>query len=560
MNRKTHQRSQRNFDLVIEKDVEIPMRDGTRLRADVFRPKSAAKVPAIMNLGAYQKDKVWVPPADLEEKANPYMNWEAANPLYWVPQGYAIVRVDARGTGRSPGYTNPWSPQEARDFYDSIEWAGKARWSSGRVGLLGVSYYAMNQWLVANLKPPSLKAMIPWEGAADMYRDFAYHGGLFMMGFAVNWYHMQMAHHLLGKPRSTSPDSFSSPWIWEYMRNSLDGDFYHGRQARWNEIDVPFLSAGNWSGMGLHLRGNTEAFLRARSRHKWLRIDSGTHFGPFHSEEGRRDQLRFFDHWLRGVDSGLLEEPRVKLRIRTGGRGNYVFRHERAWPLKRTRWTRFYLSPGPVGGRNEVEGALTATAPRRQSSLTYWSNGLSRPGLGTPTWQAALIGKASPRTGASFETAPLERDTEVTGPVVLVLWVASSTEDMDIFATLRNIDSEGEDVHEQGQQGQPVPVAKGWLRASHRKLDERLSLPFRPYHAHDQRQWLTPGEPVRLEVEIWPTCMVFAKGHRIRLDIQPRDGIGSAPYTHYSADYNSGTHTLFAGGPRASYLMLPIVP
>jgi predicted acyl esterase len=138
--------------------------------------------------------------------------------------------------------------------------------------------------------------------------------------------------------------------------------------------------------------------------------------------------------------------------------------------------------------------------------------------------------------------------------------VASTTEDMDIFATIRNIDADGEDVFELGQQSQPVPVAKGWLRASQRKLDPALSLPYRPYHVHDERQWLKPGVPVRVEVEIWATSMVFRKGHRIRLDIQPRDGIGSAPYTHYSADYNTGTNTVFAGGSRASYLLLPVVP
>lgn len=162
--------------------------------------------------------------------------------------------------------------------------------------------------------------------------------------------------------------------------------------------------------------------------------------------------------------------------------------------------------------------------------------------------------------GVSFTTPPLEEDTEVTGPVVLVLWVASTTEDMDIFATIRNIDAEGKDVFELGQQSQPVPVAKGWLRASQRKLDPELSLPHRPYHAHDERQWLAPGVPVRVEVEIWATSMVFRKGHRIRLDIQPRDGLGSAPYTHYSADYNTGTNTVFAGGSRASYLLLPVIP
>ena len=131
---------------------------------------------------------------------------------------------------------------------------------------------------------------------------------------------------------------------------------------------------------------------------------------------------------------------------------------------------------------------------------------------------------------------------------------------MDIFAALRNIDTDGNDVFELGQQSQPVPVAKGWLRASHAKLDPEFSLPYRPYHAHDERQWLKPGVPVRVEVEIWATSMVFKKGHRIRLDIQPRDGIGSAPYTHYCADYNTGTNTVFAGGSRASYLLLPVIP
>jgi len=144
--------------------------------------------------------------------------------------------------------------------------------------------------------------------------------------------------------------------------------------------------------------------------------------------------------------------------------------------------------------------------------------------------------------------------------VVLTLWVSSTTEDMDVFATLRNIDRSGQDVWETGQQQQNVPVAKGWLRASQRKLDARLTLPHRPYHVHDERLWLKRGQPVRLDVEVWPTCMVFRKGHRIRLDIQPRDGVGSAPYTHYSADYNVGDNTVYTGGSMASHLLLPVIP
>ena len=552
--------SQPRYDLVVQKDVEIPMRDGARLRADVFRPKSSTRFPVIAGIAAYHKDKVWVPPPDLEEAPNKYMNWETPNPLWWVPRGYTLLRVDTRGSGKSPGQTNPWSPAESRDYYDAIEWAAKQPWSSGRVGTSGVSYFAMVQWLVANLKPPSLKAMIPWEGAADMYRDFGYHGGLFSFGFLVNWYNNHMAHHLLGKPQQTAPDAFATPWVWEYMRNSLDGDWYHGRRADWAKIDIPFYSAGNWSGAGLHLRGNTEAYMRAASKHKKLRIHAGTHYHPYYADEARIDQLRFFDYWLKGIDTRIMQEPPVKLLIRKGGHGNSVWRNENEWPLKRTRWTKFYLRPESRKSADEVEGALATSAPRKGSSISYSASGMTKAGVASASWTSTALAGSLPRMGVSFETPPLEKDMEVTGPLALVLWVQSSTEDMDIFATLRNIDADGKDVFEKGQQGQNVPVAKGWLRASHRKLDPNLSKPWRPYHVHDERQPLTRGEVARVDVEIWPTSMVFKKGHRIRLDIQPRDGIGSAPYTHYSGDYNTGTNTVFAGGSRASYLLLPVIP
>ena len=546
--------------MIIEKDIEIPMRDGVRLKADVFRPKGGGRFPAIMNIGSYQKDKHWVPPLDLEEKDNPYMNWETVNPLWWIPRGYAAVRVDGRGSGKSPGQTDPFSLQEALDFHDSIEWAARQPWCSGSVGTLGISYYAMTQWFVANLKPPSLKAMIPWEGAADMYRDFAYHGGIFCFGFVSNWYHNHMAHHLLGKPQQHNPDTFAKNWLWHYLRDSLDRGAYHGRQANWDNLDIPLYSVGNWSGMGLHLRGNTEAFVRAKSKHKKLRIHAGTHYHPFYSEEGRIDQLRFLDHWLKGIDTGIMREPPVKLLIRKGGHGNAEWRHEKEWPLERTRWTKFYLRPQSGGAGRQSDGALATEAPRKATSVSYTASGMTKAGVASASWTSTALTGSLPRMGVSFETPPLARDTEVTGPVVLVLWVASTTEDMDIFATIRNIDRDGRDQFELGQQSQPVPVAKGWLRASHRKLDPELSRPYRPYHMHDERQGLSPGAPVRVEVEIWATSMVFSKGHRIRLDIQPRDGVGSAPYTHYSADYNTGTNTVFAGGARASYLLLPVIP
>jgi predicted acyl esterase len=547
------------YGIAIDKDVDIPMRDGALLKADVFRPDDGGTFPAILNLGPYQKDKVWVPPDTLEEKPNPWMNWETVNPEWWVPQGYAAVRVDARGSGKSPGQCEPWSLAEAVDFYDAIEWAAAQPWCNGNVGLSGISYYAINQWFVANLQPPSLKAIIPWEGFADLYRDALFHGGILSL-FMPNWFTAHLMHHLVGRASQTLPNAWqaNTPHFW--LSNSLDTGAFRASQAQWDKITVPTFSVGNWSGMGLHLRGNTEAFMRAASKHKKLRMQAGTHVHPFYTEDGRRDQLRFFDCWLKGIDNGVVDEPPVKLAIRKG-RDEIEWREENEWPLARTRWTKFYFDLStPAPGLTENSGMLVSPNPAASGSFTYPATSLGSMGSTSAASSQVMGGGIKPGMGVSLETAPLQQDVEVTGPVAASFWVSSSTEDMDLFLTLRNIDAEGNEVMETGQQGTPVPVAKGWLRVSHRELDPELSLPYRPYHKHTRRLYLRPDEVVQVEVEIWPTSMVFRKGHRIRLDTQPRDGVGSQSYMHYHADYNTGTNTVYSGGDRESYLLLPIVP
>jgi putative CocE/NonD family hydrolase len=311
-------------------------------------------------------------------------------------------------------------------------------------------------------------------------------------------------------------------------------------------------TAGNWTSHSLHLRGNTEAYLCAASKHKKMRIHSGTHFHAFYSEEGRMDQLRWFDYWLKGMDTGIMAEPPVKLEIRTGGKkGRYEFRFEDDWPIARTQWTKWYLSidRDPSGDTEGVEGQLLPSLAREEKKLTY------RASAG-----GGHHGNSS-RLGASFVTPPMEKPVEITGPLVLNVWVSSSSEDMDIMVTLRNIGPDGKDVWEVGPQGGPTVLTKGWLRASHRKLDPARSLPFRPYHAHDERWWLEPDVAVECQVEIWPTCIVLAKGHRLRVDIQPQDGVGTAIYTHYNADYKPGSsNSLYSGGSKASYLLVPVIP
>jgi uncharacterized protein len=547
------------YKLLIEKDVDVPMRDGARLKADVFRPDDGGRFPAILNLGPYQKDKLWVPPPNLEEKPNPYMNWETINPEWWVPRGYAAVRVDGRGSGKSPGQCEPWSLAEAVDFYDAIEWAAAQPWCNGNVGLSGISYFAINQWFVANLQPPSLKAIIPWEGFADLYRDALYHGGILSV-FMTNWFTAHLLHHTQGRASQNLPNAWQVNTLHFWLANNLDSGAFRGAQAQWDKITVPMLSVGNWTGFGLHLRGNTEAFMRAASKHKKLRIHNGSHVHPFYTEEGRRDQIRFLDCWLKGIDNGVMDEPPVKLAIRKG-KDEIEWRHEHEWPLKRTQWTRLYFDLSkPEPGMPENSGGLVSVNPDESVARTYPATSLGSMGSTSAASSQVMGGGIKPGMGVALETAPLPQDVEVTGPLAAVLWVSSSTEDMDLFLTLRNFDADGNEVLETGQQGAPVPVAKGWLRVSHRELDPELTLPYRPYHKHTRRLFLKPGEVVRVEVEIWPTSMVFKKGHRIRLDVQPRDGAGSASYMHYHADYNSGTNTIHAGGEHESYLLLPVIP
>lgn len=546
-------------DILIERDVDVPMRDGARLKGDVFRPKDGERVPALLNLGPYQKDKLWTPPANLAEEANPLMNWETVNPLWWVPRGYASVRVDGRGSGKSPGQCEPWSFAESIDFYDAIEWVAAQPWCNGNVGLSGISYFAINQWFVANHQPPSLKAIIPWEGFADIYRDALFHGGILSV-FMTNWFTAHLMHHTLGRASQQIPNAWATNTLHFWLSNNLDTGALAGAQAQWDKITVPMLSVGNWSGMALHLRGNTEAYMRAASKHKKLRIQAGTHVHPFYAAEARDDQIRFFDHWLKGVDNGVMAEPPVKLAIRKG-HDEVEWRFEQEWPLARTQWTKFYfdLSP-PAAGSPDNAGGLASSNPTRTGSRSYASNSLGSMGSTSAASSQVMGGGIKPGMGISLETPPLAANVEVTGPVAASIWVSSSTEDMDLFLTLRNFDADGNEVLETGQQGTPVPVAKGWLRVSHRELDPELTLPYRPYHKHKRRLFLKPDEIVQVDVEIWPTSMVFKKGHRIRLDVQPRDGVGSQSYLHYHADYNTGTNTIYAGGDQESFLLLPVIP
>ena len=528
--RQRDQVSQPQFGMRVDKDVRIPLRDGGYLAADVYRPDAPGPFPVLMSLSAYQKELQFLP------HEGPFTHQERPEPEWWTARGYILVFVDTRGTGRSPGQTEIWSKQEAYDYYDAIEWAGVQPWGTGKVGLAGVSYYALTQWTVASLQPPHLTTIVPWEGWADLYRDSVFHGGLFNEGFYGGWWLDVMGKQLLDVTRGDNPGAMNENLLFNYMTHPLDGPWWDNvkGRAQMDKLTLPFFSVGNWQGWNHHLRGNIEAFERAPSRDKKLRVHIGGHTFAFYEEEGKRDMLRWYDYWLKGIDTGIMDEPPVKLCVRTSVR-DCTWRFENEWPLARTQYTKFYLNPAPAGGvvANSLNDAtLSRQPPPAPGRLTYDAGPASsaRGSRGIP--------------GASFVTPAMTEPVEVTGHINLVMWVSSETADMDVFAFLRKINPDGS----------VETVSRGMLKVSHRRLDPALSRPDRPYHAHTTEEKLQPGEVVPIEVEIWPTSMVFQPGSRIRLDVLPTDG------NHYFSSYHLKNNSIYTGADRASYVLLPIVP
>jgi predicted acyl esterase len=568
-------------NMLIEWDVGIAMDDGVVVRADVFRPTVAGRWPVLLTYGPYAKGlafqkgypSAWQNmiaghPDVASGSTNKYQNWEVVDPEKWVPHGYVCVRVDSRGTGRSPGYIDHFSPRETRDFYQCIEWAGVQSWSNGHVGLNGISYYAINQWHVASLQPPHLKAMCIWEGAADWYRDMTHHGGI-VSTFWANWCDMQVktVQYGLGErgPRSAvtgalvcGDETLSDEELArnrasfgdEILAHPLDDDYHKSRSPDWSKVTVPLLSAANWGGQGLHPRGNFEGFVRAASLQKWLECHGLEHWTHFYTDYGRELQRRFFDFHLKGEANGWNEQPRVQLQVRHVD--GFTERHEADWPLPSTQWTKFYLDP-----RNQT---LSRERPPDEAEISFSAGG----------------------DGLTFTSQPMPEDVEITGPLAANLRISSSTEDADIFVVFRVFSPDLREVTFLGAIDPHTPIAQGWLRASHRKLDEKLSRPYRPYHSHDEIQPLEPGTPVDLAIEIWPTSIVVPRGHRIALSVRGRDYtwqattgaklsnfknelLGCGPFLHDDPRDRprrrfAGTTTLHIDRLGTCHILLPVVP
>jgi len=567
----------------IDWDVPITMDDGIVLRCDVYRPIKNGKYPVIMTYGPYGKllhfddayhDQYERMLEDFPEIAagtsEKYQNWEVVDPERWVPDDYVCIRVDGRGTGRSPGIIDIWSLREAQDLAICVDWAGVQSWSNGKVGLNGISYYAENQWQCAALQPKHLAAICPWEGAADFYRDMAHHGGIMCNGFVKDWSEAQVYSVQRGKGTNGPRSRLNGEWVAgpvtlteeelganrnnfyeDCLARKLDTDeYWQSRMPDWSKVKVPMLSTANWGGQGLHPRGNFEGFVQSASKEKWLEVHGIEHWTHFYTDYGMDLQKRFFDYYLKGKKNGWDKQPKVQLQVRHPGE-KFVERHENEWPLKRTEWTKFYLNP--------QDNSLSTTPQKQKGEVTY--GGFS--------------------DGVTFMTPPLAEDMEITGPIASKLFVSSETEDADLFLVVRVFGPDMKEVTFQGALDPHTPIAQGWLRASHRKLDTKKSLPYRPYHTHDEEQPLAAGKAYEVDVEVWPTCIHVPKGYRVALSVRGRDYVypgdsnvqlgeyanwtGCAIFRHDDprdrpAHIFGGDVTLHTGPKEQAYVMLPVIP
>jgi len=542
--------------VIVEKDIFVRMRDGVHVAVDVYRPDSPEKFPALYASSPYQKDLVYLPTV-------PTFHCRETNDIGWfVQRGYVYVHADARGTGKSvEGIWKFHGEEEQNDHYDLIEWIAQQPWCSRRVGMIGESYYGWSQWFAAAKQPPHLVTIIPFDASTDMYRDVVYHGGLLNLGFLTWWHFNLRANHLFDKPGPYDPNLMKWDMIYEVLRHPTFDEFWEERSVDLGKIRVPVYSIGMWQKVGLHLRGNLRGYEEIKVPKKLL-VCYGEYvvdeMAIFNSLEMRLEMLRWYDHWLKDNDTGILKEPPIRLFVR--GR-NDGYRIENEWPLKRCQYTRFYLHAGPADAVDSLnDGILSKELPLSQEE--FFSFDYPNPnwgglmGIGTGIFAGGFLNPTA--TVLTFSSEPLKVPLEVIGPITLVLYASSTENDADFYVRL--VDQEPDGVQQRGVLPPKGRIlTRGWLKASHREKDPELTKSYRPYYTHKSPAPMNPGEIYQFEIEIWATSTIFKEGHRIRIDISNGDcPTFDAGGHHYGLKV--GRDTIYYDKNHPSHLILPLIP
>ncbi|RFA18834.1 CocE/NonD family hydrolase [Subtercola boreus] len=564
-------------------DVRIPTRDGSYVCADVFLPDDGLQHPVIMNQGFYGKgfDHGAIGSAaeaeakeELEDRyftGNPdglqYENHESVDSSIWVPKGYVCIRVDARGVGNSPGQQAPFSRQQAEDYYDAIEWAGTQPWSNGNVGLWGMSYLAITQHTVASLQPPHLKAMIALGTDSDLYNEALYGGGLYGEGFWTWWRAAMAGHNFHGERAETD-------WLDQMLATPFDDAEAYGEHGSvfmkpdMSKVTTPVWIVGPQTGVVIHQLGSSETFIRSTGVEQ-KRFDFVDAWFP-HSYKNSTidDHERFFDHFLKGTDNGVMEGAPVRVQVRTGN-GAHLMLEENEWPIARTTYPRWYLDAAASDWSGDSHGrqlvTLSSAAPTEEASASY-SAELDR-GHPIPAPTGYVGGTPRWSTGASFISEPMVEDMLLAGYMKAGLWLSSSSHDLDVYVSLRVIDENDHEIRYESlvppiDPANIHPVGHGLLKVSHRMLDDERSTDYWPAPSHTEadHQPLTPGDVVYAEIGLYPSSALIRKGSRLQVDVQPYSPAG-IPSRAYDESYHVGaTNTVHTGPEHLSFIQLPIVP
>ncbi|MFC1868516.1 CocE/NonD family hydrolase [Thermodesulfobacteriota bacterium] len=536
-----------------EKDVHIKMRDGIRLAADIRRPDAQGKFPALLAMCPYSKE-VQSLPLPPQHRGSPlwFGSLEAGDSEYFVSRGYVHVIADIRGTGYSEGeYWNMFSRKEQEDGYDLVEWLAQQDWCDGNVGMVGISYFAIIQYLVAAQQPPHLKAIFPLDGWGDLYRDIAYHGGMLNAAFFRYLWSSEIAAtgNVSAMEKTISSEQLKglieeaksnedlrinpflyvilanpqmNPMLFDLMLNPNDGPFYWERSAytKYDKIKIPVYLGSRWDGFFLHLPGALKGYMGIDTPKKLI-ITPRSYERPWH--EYHELVVKWYDYWLKGIDTGIMDEPPIKMFVR----GANQWRFENEWPLARTEWTKLYLRSHKRLLREPESYSHEPDCFVHQSPVI--------------TFDIHPLEYLSP---------PMPQDMELTGPIALYLYASIDTPDTNWIVTLSDVD----------MRGLATKLTGGWLKASHRILDEDKSKPWQPCHTFMAPQPVVPGQIHEYAIEITPTSNVFKAGHRLKLEIKSSDFSMENPRFYHLPSSKATLHKIYHDKEHPSHLLVPVIP
>lgn len=560
-------------EMKIEKNVRIPMRDDVHLAADIYRPPTPGKVPALLALSPYGKE-LQALALTLPPQARPSPLWdggiEAGDISAVIEHGYAHVIADVRGTGGSDGELvgnyDLGGHGEGKDVYDLVEWMAQQPWCDGNVGMIGISYFATVQVMGAAEAPPHLKAIFVNGGHFDMY-ELCYHGGIMWLmprasregrggdsGVAVRnvtgkskRVYSREQYQARIRERLADPDIKHWPnmihvlnypethdlWL-DFVLNPHDGPFWQDGQAinTAHKIKIPAYFQVKW-GRGWTVDGTIDCFNKVQGVKRLdLQPLPPMQERPFH--ESHDEMFRWYDYWLKGIDTGIMDADDAPIRVFVEGARRW--RAEKEWPLARTAWTKYFLRP-----RHRL-----AATPEPLGAEAAPPDGF---------YQAPFT-VTSDVQSLKWTTAPLLEGTEITGPAALYVHVAIDTDDTNLIAKLYDVDA----------QGNRQIVSSGYLKASHRELEAARSEPWRPHHPHSRSVPVPAGEVIEYAIRIYSFSNLFKAGHRIQLELMCNEPFADAfsqllpPDSYHLPSGRATTHKVFRDALHHSHLLLPVIP